>query len=128
LVDTLTGGVAAEPFLKILEPDNLAGVISSAPEGLEPALKMLLDDLGADIVGLVSQTDKSPETGRDSSLDGDIREWSARVRLLRGSGSGGTALEIADAERLLGRPKAVAMTRAGALLALELWKYLKTVG
>ncbi|MDR1049559.1 MAG: hypothetical protein LBP95_00465 [Deltaproteobacteria bacterium] len=157
VLDTMTGGTAAEPFHRILGADGLAASLAASPKSLGPGLRLLFDELDCDLVGVVSNPDDEENDGdggkkgaknggrkdvknggknmggaeekkkvaRPPDADPELKQWRARLRLLRRDRKTGETLTVVDETRLIGNPTDLAMTRAGALMAMRLWLFLK---
>jgi hypothetical protein len=120
VADSVTSGEAALPYLKRLGPENLAGALAVGGESLDRAVDYLFRTLGADLVGVIGRP--GPDTPSPDDPNPDLE---VTARLLGRGPSGGDPVEISSDRRLAGRARAMAMTRAGAMMAIQLWNYLK---
>lgn len=120
IVDSLTRGSAGEPFAKNLPPENVAGFLATAEKGIGDGVAFLLGAPDADLVAVIQ---KGPPPSRDDPAG---PEMSVKARLLAKGPDG--PREVASAQRLVGRSEAIGILRAGALLSLTLWDYLRVQG
>jgi nicotinamide-nucleotide amidase len=123
LADSVTGGLAAEPFIRILAPGNLSGSLAVPRGALQQGIEFLFREMGADLVGTLDLSGDQDGAGQDP--EGEPMVLS---RILERPPQGGQPVEISASRRLLGRPRDMAMARAGALLAFQLWEFLKGPG
>ncbi|MDR2386140.1 MAG: hypothetical protein LBE80_00970 [Deltaproteobacteria bacterium] len=132
LVDTFTLGTAERMFLEHLDPENLAALVTADESSIDTVVKFLFETLGADLVGVIQtqepdqgQSPQSFEKAQKTEIEPPPLERETRVkaRLLRKTPEG--YRELASEVPRVGRTRAMAMARAGALMALLLWDHLK---
>jgi hypothetical protein len=132
LVDTFTLGTAGKMFLENLAPENLTALVTANDEAIDLNADFLFKSLGADLVGIIQNhdpnySDLAQTLGQDQMPQTDPapleNELWVKARLLQRSPEG--YRELASAHRQVGRTKAMAIARAGALMTLLLWTHLK---
>ncbi|MDR2300976.1 MAG: hypothetical protein LBF38_02895 [Deltaproteobacteria bacterium] len=132
LVDTFTLGSAGKMFLDHLEPENLAALVNAGENSIDSAVGYLFGTLGADLVGIIQnhdpgQTAQVFEKAQKAEVEPPPLSMETRVKatVIQKTPSG--YREIASDVPKVGRTKAMAMARAGALMALLLWNHLKNL-
>jgi molybdopterin-biosynthesis enzyme MoeA-like protein len=126
IIDGVTFGEAAQTFLKLLPPQNLAGTLEVAADGLKvkEGTDFLFNNMGADLVGILSYPESFLSQGTIQDEDTEI---TVNIRLLKRNPTEELPIEVAQDTILVGRTKAAALSRASALLALKLYTYLRNL-
>jgi nicotinamide-nucleotide amidase len=150
IVDAATGGKAAAPFLEAVAPRHWAGALTVGPAGIGPGLELLLGELGADLVAVVSGAVEGPEpAGADgpagsANSDGTAGSDAAGAADRGRPGGGGLpaghvvmagAVEIwtsaagrghlaLRASATTSGPPGLVTTRFASLMAYHLWRHL----
>lgn len=129
LIDCVTGGQAAEPFLKILPKENLAAALVVSPAQIKTEVERLFVQFDADLVGVVSRPELTESSAASTDEDEEFSVRSQLFQKIEGEAKDETevAKEIAVADRLVGRASVQAKTRAGALMTWQLWTFLKSL-